>query len=109
MAAGGMAGPVRRRRSTGGRPAVILVVLGLMTALSVATNGAPAGADAVGVVSNFTGIGIINPDGVAAGPDGNMWFTNNGNNSIGRITPSGTVTNFTGPTHQQPVRGGGGA
>ncbi len=25
-----------------------------------------------------------------------MWFTNNGNNSIGRITTSGTVTNYTG-------------
>lgn len=28
------------------------------------------------------------------GPDGNMWFADFGNNQIGRITPSGTVTRF---------------
>ena len=27
-----------------------------------------------------------------------MWFTNPGNNSIGRITTSGVVTNYTSPT-----------
>ena len=32
-----------------------------------------------------------------AGPDGALWFTNYGNNSIGRITTSGAVTNYTGP------------
>lgn len=35
---------------------------------------------------------------IASGPDGNMWFTNNANNSIGRITPSGKVTYFEVPT-----------
>ena len=29
---------------------------------------------------------------IAAGPDGNLWFTNQNNNSIGRITPAGVVT-----------------
>jgi streptogramin lyase len=32
-----------------------------------------------------------------AGPDGNLWFTNTANDSIGRITPSGVVTRFTDP------------
>ncbi len=32
------------------------------------------------------------PQGIAAGPDGNLWFT--ANNTIGRITVHGTVTNF---------------
>jgi streptogramin lyase len=41
-------------------------------------------------VSSFTGSGISfglgGPAGIAAGPDGGMWFTNTGNHSIGRIT-----------------------
>ena len=36
------------------------------------------------------------PQGIAAGPDGNLWFANHGSNSIGRITPAGVVSNFTG-------------
>jgi len=30
------------------------------------------------------------------GPDGALWFVNEGNSSIGRITTRGTVTNFSG-------------
>ena len=30
-----------------------------------------------------------------SGPDGALWFTNAGNNSIGRITTAGAVTNYT--------------
>ena len=30
------------------------------------------------------------------GPDGALWFTNYVNSSIGRITTSGAVSNFTG-------------
>ena len=42
------------------------------------------------------GPGIDDPVGIAAGPDGALWFTNYGNNSIGRITTTGAVTNYTG-------------
>jgi streptogramin lyase len=35
------------------------------------------------------------PNGIAAGSDGNLWFTEYTANKIGRITPSGTVTEFT--------------
>ena len=38
----------------------------------------------------------IAPNGIALGPDGNLWFTNYGNDSIGRITPIGVVTNYSG-------------
>ena len=40
------------------------------------------------------------PYSITAGPDGNMWFTETGpgGNAIGRITPSGTVTEFQLPT-----------
>jgi streptogramin lyase len=36
--------------------------------------------------------GQSNPRGIAAGPDGNMWFTET--SKIGRITPSGDITEF---------------
>lgn len=35
------------------------------------------------------------PAGIAAGPDGNLWFTEANANQIGRITPGGVVTEFT--------------
>jgi streptogramin lyase len=35
-----------------------------------------------------------NPSGIAAGPDGSMWFTEAYGNRIGRITPAGVVTEF---------------
>ena len=34
------------------------------------------------------------PLGITQGPDGNLWFTENAGNRIGRITPTGTVTEF---------------
>jgi streptogramin lyase len=34
------------------------------------------------------------PLGIAAGPDGNIWFAESGGNSIDRITPSGIVDRF---------------
>ena len=50
-----------------------------------------------GTVTTFTGgIGIDQPYSIAAGHDGAMWFTNIGNNTIGRITTSGEVSNYAG-------------
>jgi streptogramin lyase len=47
----------------------------------------------------------IEPAGVTAGPDGNVWFTEQAGNAIGRITPSGTITVFPIPTaNSQPVQ-----
>jgi streptogramin lyase len=34
------------------------------------------------------------PAGIAAGPDGNLWFTEQEGDRIGRITPAGVVTEF---------------
>ena len=34
------------------------------------------------------------PRGITAGPDGNVWFTEENGNRIGRITPAGVVTEF---------------
>ena len=38
------------------------------------------------------------PGGIAAGPDGNLWFTERAGNKIGRISPIGTITEFPLPT-----------
>jgi streptogramin lyase len=35
---------------------------------------------------------------IAAGPDGNLWFTEASGNKIGRITPAGAITEFPLPT-----------
>jgi virginiamycin B lyase len=43
-----------------------------------------------GKVAIYTAPGINAPAGITAGPDGTVWFADNGNNSIGRITT--TVT-----------------
>ena len=39
---------------------------------------------------------VHGPNGIAAGPDGNMWFTEGRGNRIGRITPAGVITEFSG-------------
>ena len=49
-------------------------------------------------MTEFTA-GITNPmlANITAGPDGNLWFTENsipGQGTIGRITPAGVVTEF---------------
>src|SRR5216683_911350 len=44
------------------------------------------------------------PRGIAAGPDGALWFTETNGNKIGRITTGGTVSEVTIPTAgSQPV------
>ncbi len=49
------------------------------------------------------------PFGVTAGPDGNVWFTENSaagsTNKIGKITPSGTVTEYNITTANAGARG----
>ena len=38
------------------------------------------------------------PEGIVTGPDGNLWFCEEFADKIGRITPDGTVTEFSLPT-----------
>lgn len=45
---------------------------------------------------------IAGPGGIATGPDGNLWFTNGSNDTIGKVTPAGVVTTYTGPGIAQP-------
>jgi streptogramin lyase len=50
------------------------------------------------VITNYTVPGpngqLIEPWDIALGPDGNLWFTELGQDKIGRITPSGTIKAF---------------
>jgi serine/threonine protein kinase/streptogramin lyase len=52
-----------------------------------------------GVVTEFgLPTGDASPAQIVLGPDGNLWFTENDGNQIGRITPNGNITEFGVPT-----------
>src|SRR5262245_57420179 len=49
------------------------------------------------VISEF-GTGLtsgVSLWGITAGPDGNLWFTEESHNAVGRITPGAVITEFT--------------
>ncbi|MFN8475598.1 MAG: hypothetical protein U0822_25680 [Anaerolineae bacterium] len=55
--------------------------------------GLGSAAASAGAITEFPLSGAnLAPTSITAGPDGNLWFTENG--SIGRMTTSGTVTQF---------------
>ncbi|MGZ4688115.1 MAG: virginiamycin B lyase family protein [Acidimicrobiia bacterium] len=68
---------------------------------SVLVVAAPA-ASPIGVVTSYTGTGVVSPWGIASGTDGALWFTNYGSNTIGQVTTAGVVTNFTGTSISNP-------
>jgi len=72
-----------------GIPALVSAAIALVLALPVAAPAAPLGS-----VENFTG--GTDPWTTAPGPDGNVWFTDRVGKKIGRITPAGTITEFSG-------------
>ena len=47
--------------------------------------------------------GADGPRDITLGPDGALWFTNGGNNSIGRVSKTGVVTTHSGPGVHNPV------
>ena len=64
--------------------------------VGLAAYAPPAVAGTVGEITEFsTGLtpGAV-PFGIAAGPDGNLWFTELSGDRIGRITPAGVITEF---------------
>jgi virginiamycin B lyase len=66
---------------------------------AASTGHAYADAAGIGAVTTSSSVALY---GITTGPDGALWFTDPGNNSIGRITTSGTVTSYTGPGISQP-------
>ncbi|HET7013035.1 MAG TPA: hypothetical protein VFI65_03940 [Streptosporangiaceae bacterium] len=45
---------------------------------------------------NFSGGGIDHPQGIAAGPDGALWFANSNGGSVGRISTLGAISRYAG-------------
>jgi streptogramin lyase len=45
------------------------------------------------------------PESITAGPDGNLWFTEFWTNRVGRLSPAGTLTEFSIPTVDSAPRG----
>src|SRR5438874_556995 len=76
-----------------------LLVAGLMTGIVM---GAASPARAVPTLQRFREFPIPTaygrPAWIAAGPDGNLWFTEYSGNKIGRITTGGVITEFPIPT-----------
>jgi len=75
---------------------------GRLITLSVATLAAAllASTAATAVTVTEFPIPTLNsgPYDIVSGPDGNLWFTEDSENKIGRITPAGVITEFTIPT-----------
>lgn len=69
----------------------LLVPAAVVLALAAAAPPAGGSGPAIGTITEFpiTGGGAL---GITTGQDGNLWFT--GGSGIGRITPTGTVTEF---------------
>jgi streptogramin lyase len=72
-----------------------------LTAATVApANGTGATFAPTPTITEYTVPSVAANDltGIAAGPDGNVWFTEYSSNAIGRITPAGVVSTFPIPT-----------
>jgi len=81
------------RRSAAAHLAILAIIC---AAFPVVTASPAAASSPAGVVTEFSS-GITASSGVmipTAGPDGNVWFSEQWGNNVGRITPSGTVTEF---------------
>ena len=72
------------------------LVCGVLIALTAAVPALAQGGAPLGLIKEIPLHG--NAGGIAAGPEGNLWFTQNlpvrGGLAIGRITPAGKVTRF---------------
>jgi len=105
LAGGGPERALRRRglvRRLRGPVAMLagvpMLSVSLVAGVSLAAGGAGVAeaASASGAGNTTIFAGIDQPEGITAGPDGNLWFTNSSNNTIGRITPAGHVHVFAG-------------
>jgi hypothetical protein len=75
------------------RKGIFLTVL--LLAVLFTSFAAPMGADAAVTITEYAiPTGGSQPIGITAGPDGNLWFTELSGNKIGKITTSGTITEF---------------
>jgi streptogramin lyase len=67
----------------------------LLVALLVVGSAAGLAMADVEIIEHPIGRSLRHPQGIAKGPDGNLWFTlGRGSNAIGRMTTKGVVTTF---------------
>ncbi len=90
----------RARRTFPAWPPVLALVL-LATSFVAVAASTPASAETLGQYTTFSD-GVSDPQGIASGPDGNLWFTNHANNLIGVVTPDGSITTHGDPTISGP-------
>jgi streptogramin lyase len=74
----------------------VLLVLAAQAAAALAACPPPALAAPLGEIHTFPLPAGVNAESIAAGPEGDMWFTEVPNKAIGRITPGGAITEFQG-------------
>jgi streptogramin lyase len=55
-----------------------------------------------GSVTQYTLPELSQPNGIAAGPDKNLWFADRGTSKIGKITTTGTITEYALPKESGP-------
>ena len=65
---------------------------------------APPGASCPTIDEFPLPVAVSEPLGIAPGPDGNLWFTEDAGNRIGRITTAGTITEFPLPQPESLLR-----
>jgi streptogramin lyase len=82
----------------------IALICAALLAIGAAVPGGAAAA-APGEFATFSLPAGSGPEGITAGPDGNVWFTERGSDRIGRVTPGGEMTEFPLPTENaQPFQ-----
>ncbi|MFT3863300.1 MAG: hypothetical protein QM729_03435 [Solirubrobacterales bacterium] len=82
----------------------LLIVLVLALLVPQAASAAP------GEITTFPLPAGATPEGIAAGPEGSLWFAERGLDRIGRVTPGGDVTEYPLPTaNAQPSQIAAGA
>src|SRR5437870_5834027 len=69
-------------------PLLAGVLIALSAISAAAATGAPPIAEFAVPTSNSA------PSGITAGPDDNLWFTEEAGNKIGRISPTGAISEF---------------
>lgn len=98
---------MRSPTSRPSHPSRLVLAVVAAVGLAVATVGvsSPAGAIVPVTITSFTqgisGAGQV-PGTIAAGPDGNVWFTEYTQDRFARITPAGVVTTFDLPKGHHP-------
>jgi virginiamycin B lyase len=58
-------------------------------------DGAIARVTKAGEVTEFPTLTAGDPEDIAVGPDGKLWYVDSAADLIGRITPEGSITEFT--------------